>query len=43
MDEKHRNRLVSEIFNPGGLVDADNTFAFEELSSKLKSENQKYQ
>ena len=43
MDEKHRNRLVSEIFNPGGLVDADNTFAFEELSSKLKSANQKYQ
>ena len=24
-------------------MDADNTFAFEEVSSKLQSENQKYQ
>lgn len=43
MTEMQKNRIVAEIFAPGGLVDADDSFTFEELSLKLKTQYQRYE
>lgn len=43
MDEKRRRHVINEIFGPGGLVDSNGSFAFEEHSSRIKLGNRKYE
>ena len=37
MDEKKRQRIVNKIFRPDGLANADDSFSFEEMSSKIRA------
>ena len=33
---------MNDVFGPNGLVDADDSFTLEDLSTKIKTENRRY-